>query len=156
MPLIATMDVLYAKPEERPLQDVLSCIREGVSIGKAGRLLEANAERHMHAPDEMARLFRDCPEALAESMCLLGKVRFRLDQLSYEYPHEPVPEGWTAQQWLEELTISAAHARYGPHIPAKVRKLLDEEFELIRERNYAYYFLTVYDIVAFARIRGIL
>ena len=156
VPLIATMDVLYAKPEERPLQDVLSCIREGVSIGKAGRLLEASAERHMHAPDEMARLFRDCPEALAESMCLLGKVRFRLDQLSYEYPHEPVPEGWTAQQWLEELTISAAHARYGPHIPAKVRKLLDEEFELIRERNYAYYFLTVYDIVAFARMKGIL
>ncbi|WP_031304683.1 error-prone DNA polymerase [Sphingobium quisquiliarum] len=156
VPLIATMDALYATPAQRPLQDVLSCIREGVTIGKAGRLLEANAERHIHAPDEMARLFRDCPQAIAESMRFLGQVHFRLEQLAYEYPHEPVPEGWTAQQWLEELTISAAHARYGPHIPSKVRKLLDEEFQLIGDRNYAYYFLTVHDIVAFARMKGIL
>ena len=155
-PLIATMDALYASPEERPLQDVLSCIRAGSTIAKAGRLLEANAERHLHAPTEIASLFRDHPQAVAESLRLLERVNFTLDQLAYEYPHEPVPEGWTAQQWLEELTLAAAHARHGPRIPAKVRALLDEEFKLIAARNYAAYFLTVHDIVAFARSKGIL
>ena len=155
-PLIATMDALYATPEQRPLQDVLSCIREGVTIAQAGRLLEANAERHLHAPAAIARLFRACPQAVAETVRFLARVGFTLDQLRYEYPHEPVPEGWTAQQWLEELTLTAAHAYYGPRIPPKVRKLLDEEFGLIASCNYAYYFLTVHDIVAFARMQGIL
>src|SRR3546814_12115537 len=86
----------------------------------------------------------------------LSRVHFTLDQLSYEYPHEPVPEGWTAQQWLEELTWSAAHARYGARLPLKVRQTLEEEFSLIAKRNYAYYFLTVHDIVAFARPKGLL
>ncbi len=156
VPLIATMDALYATSAQRPLQDALSCIREGRTMAKAGRLLEANAERHIHAPAEITRLFRTCPEAIGETIRLLGRVHFTLDQLRYEYPHEPVPEGWTAQQWLEELTISAAHARYGPTIPPSVKKLLDEEFGLIRERRYAYYFLTVHDIVAHARMKGIL
>ncbi|HAF42964.1 MAG TPA: error-prone DNA polymerase [Sphingobium sp.] len=156
VPLLATMDALYASPAQRPLQDVLSCIREGVTLAGAGRRLEANAERHVHDPAEMARLFRACPDAVAQSLTLLSGVHFDLGQLRYEYPHEPVPEGWTAQQWLEELTISAAHARYGPRIPPAVRRLLDEEFRLIGARNYAYYFLTVHDIVAFARMQGIL
>lgn len=156
VPLIATMDALYATPAQRPLQDVLSCIREGTTLARAGRRLEANAERHVHGPADMARLFRACPDALAQSLVLLGRISFDLSQLRYEYPHEPVPEGWTAQQWLEELTISAAHARYGPRLPSGVRRLLDEEFRLIADRGYAYYFLTVYDIVAFARTRGIL
>ncbi|BAV65374.1 error-prone DNA polymerase [Sphingobium cloacae] len=155
-PLIATMDVLIATPADRPLQDVLTCIREGTTIAQAGRRLEANAERHLHAPAAIARLFRACPEAVAESVRFLDRVGFTLDQLRYEYPHEPVPEGWTAQQWLEELTFAAAHARYGPRIPARVRALLDEELGLIGSRNYAYYFLTVHDIVAFARMEGIL
>ncbi|NWK97301.1 error-prone DNA polymerase [Sphingobium lactosutens] len=156
VPLLATMDALYASPAQRPLQDVLSCIREGATLAKAGRLLEANAERHVHGPAEMARLFRACPETVAQSIALLSRIRFDLRQLRYEYPHEPVPEGWTAQQWLEELTISAAHARYGPHIPHGVHEKLNEEFRLIGERNYAYYFLTVHDIVAFAKMKGIL
>jgi error-prone DNA polymerase len=156
VPLLATMDVLYASSAQRPLQDVLSCIREGAPLAGAGRLLEANAERHVHDPAEMARLYRACPDAVTETIRFLSRVHFTLAQLRYEYPHEPVPEGWTAQQWLEELTISAAHARYGPHIPHAVRKLLDDEFKLIGERNYAYYFLTVHDIVAFARMKRIL
>ncbi|PHP16433.1 error-prone DNA polymerase [Sphingobium sp. IP1] len=156
VPLLATMDALYASPEQRPLQDVLSCIREGTTIARAGRKLEANAERHIHAPAEIAHLFRTCPQAVSETIRFLSTIRFTLDQLRYEYPHEPVPEGWSAQQWLEELTVSAAHARYGPVIPHKVRTLMDEEFKLIGERNYAYYFLTVHDIVAFARSKGIL
>ncbi|MEJ7932721.1 error-prone DNA polymerase [Sphingobium sp. AN558] len=156
VPLLATMDALYATPDQRPLQDVLSCIRAGVTIADAGQRLEANAERHIHAPSDMARLFQDCPQAITETVRFLGRVHFTLDQLRYEYPHEPVPEGWTAQQWLEELTIAAAHARYGPRIPHAVRLKLDEEFTLIGQRNYAYYFLTVHDIVAFARTKGIL
>ena len=156
VPLLATMDALYASPAERPLQDVLTCIRTGTTITGAGRRLEANAERHLHDPAEMARLFRACPDAVAETTRFLGRVQFSLDQLRYEYPHEPVPEGWTAQQWLEELTLRAAHVRYGPHIPAKVQALLDEEFALIAKQRYAYYFLTVHDIVAFARTKGIL
>ncbi|WP_150291193.1 error-prone DNA polymerase [Sphingobium estronivorans] len=155
-PLLATLDALYATPAQRPLQDVLSCIREGATIAKAGRALEANAERHIHEAAEMVRLFRDCPQAVAESLRFLDQIHFTLDQLAYEYPHEPVPQGWTAQQWLEELTWSAAHARYGPRIPKAVRTLLEEEFELIAKRNYAAYFLTVHDIVAFARMKGIL
>ncbi|SCW53866.1 error-prone DNA polymerase [Sphingobium faniae] len=156
VPLVATMDVLIATSAERPLQDVLSCIREGATIAQVGRRLEANAERHLHAPAAIARLFRACPEAVAETARFLGRVGFTLDHLRYEYPHEPVPEGWTAQQWLEELTFTAAHARYGPRIPAKVRALLDEELGLIDRRNYACYFLTVHDIVTFARMEGIL
>ena len=156
VPLLATMDALYANPAQRPLQDVLTCIRAGTTIGKAGRRLEANAERHLHDPAEIARLYRACPDAVAQTAAFLRRIRFSLDQLRYEYPHEPVPEGWTAQQWLEELTLSAAHARYGPHIPYQVRQLLDEEFSLIARQRYAYYFLTVYDIVAFARTKGIL
>ncbi|MDX3901726.1 MAG: error-prone DNA polymerase [Sphingobium sp.] len=156
VPLLATTDALYATPEQRPLHDILSCIRQGVTLKDAGRKLEANAERHLKAPAEMARLFRKYPQALTESERLLGRIRFTLGQLRYEYPHEPVPEGWSAQDWLEELTLSAAHARYGPRIPWSVRKLLDKEFKLIRDRGYAYYFLTVHDIVAFARSRKIL
>ncbi|MGV3768682.1 MAG: error-prone DNA polymerase, partial [Sphingobium phenoxybenzoativorans] len=155
-PMIATMDALYATPAQRHLQDVLSCIREGTIIAKAGRLLEANAERHIHDGAAMTHLFRDCPEAVAESIRFLDQVHFTLDQLSYEYPHEPVPEGWTAQQWLEELTLTAANARYGPRIPKAVRDMLDTEFKLIAKQKYAYYFLTVYDIVAFAKMKGIL
>ncbi len=156
VPLLATTDALYATPEQRPLQDILGCIRHGVTLKEAGRKLEANAERHLKGPAEMARLFRKYPQALAESERLLGRIHFTLGQLRYEYPHEPVPEGWSAQDWLEELTLSAAHARYGPRIPWNVRELLDKEFTLVRERGYAYYFLTVHDIVAFARSRKIL
>ncbi|MBB3982346.1 error-prone DNA polymerase [Sphingobium fontiphilum] len=155
-PLIATADALYAVAEDRPVQDILTCIRTGKTIGTAGRALEAHAERHIHAPAEMARLYAACPRAVAETVRFLDRVGFSLDQLRYEYPDEPVPEGWTAQQWLEELTVSAAHARYGPRIPPAVQALLDEEFALIRARGYAPYFLTVYDIVAFARMQGIL
>jgi len=151
VPLLATNDALYATHEQRPLHDVLTCIREGTTIAAAGRRLAANAERHLKAPEEMARLFRDCPEAVDESVRLLNRIGFRLTDLKYEYPHEPVPEGWEAQDWLEHLTTTAAHERYGPDLPADVRRRLDEEFALIRSQNYAHYFLTVHDLVRFAR-----
>ncbi|MGH6617384.1 error-prone DNA polymerase [Sphingomonas sp.] len=150
VPLIATNDALYARPEQRPLHDVLTCIRQGTTIAAAGKKLEANAERHLKNPDEMARLFRDCPDAVAQTQVLLSRIDFGLGQLRYEYPHEPVPEGWEAQAWLEHVAWQAAIERYG-RVPDKVLASLIEEFTLIRERNYAYYFLTVYDLVRFAR-----
>ena len=151
VPLLAVGDALYATPEQRPLQDVLTCIREGTTLAEAGRRLEVNAERHLKCPAEMMRLFRHFPEAVAETLRFASRIGFTLDQLRYEYPHEPVPEGWDPQDWLEHLVVEAAHARYGADLPEKIRSLLAEEFDLIRNRGYAYYFLTVHDLVKFAR-----
>ncbi|MEO6093979.1 MAG: PHP domain-containing protein, partial [Novosphingobium sp.] len=151
VPLLATNDALYAAPEQRPIHDVLTCIREKVTLLQAGRRLNANAERHLKPPAEMARLFRDCPQAVAESTALLARIAFTLDDLRYEYPHEPVPHGWEPQGWLEHMVMEAAHQRYGGELPPKVGKMLDEEFALIRQQNYACYFLTVHDLVRFAR-----
>ncbi|WP_311268129.1 error-prone DNA polymerase [Sphingobium sp. WCS2017Hpa-17] len=151
VPLIATNDALYAEADDRPMQDILTCIREGLTIQTAGKRLATNAERHLKHPDEMARLFADCPQAIAATQDLLACIAFTLDQLVYEYPHEPVPEGWAPQDWLEHLVQDKAQARFPDGLPPAYRKTLKEEFDLIRSRNYAYYFLTVHDIVAYAR-----
>ncbi|HUD30263.1 MAG TPA: error-prone DNA polymerase, partial [Novosphingobium sp.] len=151
VPLIATNEVFYAAPEDRPMQDVLTCIREGLKVQTAGRRLAANAERHLKAPAEMARLFHACPEALAATQDLLDCVAFRLDDLRYEYPREPVPEGWEPQDWLEHLVLEGAYARFPDGLPPAYHKVLGEEFALIRFKNYACYFLTVHDIVRHAR-----
>ncbi len=150
-PLIATNDALYATPDQRRLHDILTCIRDGTTIAAAGQRLAPNAERHLKPPAEMLRLFRDCPEAVAQTKALLERIGFSLDQLRYEYPHEPVPEGWSPQAWLENLALEAANARFPEGLPPKMLRMLDEEFTLIRSRNYAYYFLTVHDVVQFAR-----
>ncbi|RXT55853.1 error-prone DNA polymerase [Bosea sp. Tri-44] len=155
-PLIATNDVLYDAPEQRDLQDLLTCIREGTTIDKAGRLLEANAERHLKAPQEMARLFKEAPEAIAETQHLLGRIAFDLGELKYEYPDEPVPPGWEPQAWLEELVRKCGEVRYPDGVPAKVRDLLAKELALIGKLEYARYFLTIRQIVDFAESRGIL
>ena len=151
VPLVAVNDALYATPADRPLHDIATCIREGTTIAEAGTRLEANAERHLKSPAEMARLFGDAPGAIAATQDVLNRVNFSLDQLRYEYPHEPVPAGWDPHDWLEELTLSKARERYPDGIPARMHELLDEEFGLIRKLNYASYFLTVHDLVAFAR-----
>jgi len=154
--LLAIGDVLYHTPARRPLQDVMSCIREHVSLEAAGRLLEPNAERHLKPPQEIARLYRDHPEALAETVRLASRCEFLLDDLCYEYPHEPTPPGKTSQQHLEDLAWAGAAWRYPEGVPEKVRKNLNDEFILIAEREYAPYFLTVNDVVAFARKKDIL
>ena len=151
VPLIATNDALYAEADDRPMQDILTCIREGLTIQTAGKRLAPNAERHLKHPDEMARLFTACPQAIAATQDLLECIAFTLDQLVYEYPHEPVPEGWAPQDWLEHLVMEEAQARFPDGLPPRYRETLDEEFTLIRSRKYAYYFLTVHDIVAYAR-----
>jgi error-prone DNA polymerase len=151
VPLIATNDALYASPDQRPLHDVITCIRKGTDVKHAGRLLEANAERYLKPPVEIARLFRRYPEAVAETERLLTRIDFTLDDLRYEYPHEPVPEGWEAQEWLEHLVTEAANERYDGDIQPRARAMMQDEFALIKLQNYAYYFLTVHDIVWFAR-----
>ncbi len=151
IPLIAVGDALYATPDVRPLHDILTCIREGTTIEKAGRLLAANAERHLKSPAEMARLFADAPEAIVQTQTLLNAVTFDLRQLRYEYPHEPVPDGWAPQDWLEHMVMAAAHDLHPGGLPPKWQRALSEEFTLIRKLGYAPYFLTVHDIVKFAR-----
>jgi error-prone DNA polymerase len=154
--LLAIGDVLYHVPARRELQDVMTCIRKHVSLEAAGRRLEPNAERHLKAPAEMARLYRDHPEAVAETVRLAARCRFSLGELRYEYPHEPVPPGKTPQRHLEDLAWAGAAWRYPQGVPDKVRKNLMDEFALIEAREYAPYFLTVHDVVKFARDEGIL
>jgi error-prone DNA polymerase len=156
LPLVASCDVLYARPEDRDLQDVLTCIRDGVTIEAAGRRLMANAERHLKAPAEMTRLYADCPAAVSESLRLMGEISFTLDEVRYEYPEETVPDGYTPQGWLEELVVRHSPDRYPAGVPDKVARLLQSELALIAKLDYARYFLTVHDIVAAARRRGIL
>jgi len=151
VPLIATNDALYADPAARPLHDVMTCIREGTTIAEAGRRLLANAERHLKAPAEMARLFRACPEAVAATADLVSRIAFTLDDLVYEYPHEPVPPGWTPQDWMEHLVLEGGRAIFPDGLPEAYQRVLEEEFRLIRTKNYATYFLTVHDIVHHAR-----
>jgi len=156
VPLLATNEVLYHHPSRRPLQDVLTCIREKATIETIGKRLEANAERHLKPAEEMARLFRDAPEAVAETMRFAGRIAFSLDQLKYQYPDEPVPPGKTAQQHLEDLTWAGVQRCFGGKIDDRLRATLRKELDLIAELKYAHYFLTVHDIVRYARSENIL
>ena len=156
VPLLATNEVLYHDPARRPLQDVLTCIREKTTIEAVGKRLEANAERHLKPAHEMARLFRDLPDAIAETMRFAGRISFTLDQLKYQYPDEPVPPGKTAQQHLEDLTWAGVKRYFGDRIDDTLRATLRKELALIAELNYAHYFLTVHDIVHYARSQNIL
>ncbi|WP_333587697.1 PHP domain-containing protein, partial [Phenylobacterium sp.] len=155
-PMVAVNDVLYHAPERRPLQDVLTCIAEKTTIDQAGWRLAANAERHLKSPAEMARLFARFPEAVARSLEVAGLIGFDLGELRYEYPDEPVPPGKTPIAHLRDITWRGASMRYRRGIPQKVRDLLETELALIEKLNYANYFLTVHDIVAWARAQGIL
>ena len=156
VPLIAVNDVHFHHPDRRPLADVLTCIREKVVIDRAGRRLAANAERFLKPPDEMARLFRDAPEAIEETLHLSGELTFSLDELRYEYPDESIDGFANAQDALTHLTYQGARQRYPNGLPAKVRAAIEHELALIAQLAYAPYFLTVYDIVRYARAQKIL
>ncbi len=163
IPLIAVNDVLYHEPGRRMVQDVVTCIREHLTLETAGRRLEQNAERHLKPAREMARLFARHPDALAETIRLLDRIGFSLDQLRYNYPTETIGNGESAQQTLERLTWEGASrrypkgSRYPDGVPDKVKAMLWKELCLIAYKNYASYFLTVQDIVRHARdVLGIL
>jgi DNA-directed DNA polymerase III PolC len=154
--LIAVNDVFYHHPDRRPLADVLTCIREKTTIDRAGRRLAVNAERYLKPPQEMMRLFRDAPEAIEETVALSDALSFSLDELRYEYPDEQVDGFDNAQDALAHLAFEGAACRYPHGIPDKVRANLEHELKLIAQLQYAPYFLTVHDIVRFARSQGIL
>ncbi len=156
VPLIAVNDVHFHHPDRRPLADVLTCIREKLTIDRAGRRLAANAERHLKPPEEMARLFRDAPEAIEETLRLSEALTFSLDELRYEYPDESIAGFANAQDALAHLTYAGAALRYPHGLPDKVRAGIEHELALIAQLQYAPYFLTVHDIVRYARAQGIL
>jgi len=152
VPLIAVNDVLYHAPKRRALQDIITCIREHVTIDTAGRLLEANAERHFKPEAEMARLFRKTPDAVRQTGIFLDSCRFSLAELKdTEYPDETRKGFATPQDALVAFAQAGARRRYPDGIPEKVGHALAEELKLIGELNYAPFFLTVHDIVQFAR-----
>jgi len=154
--ILAANDVLYHAPELRIVQDVLRCIRHHCTLADAGHRLEPNGERHLKTPQEMTRLFRKYPEAIATQQDILEKLNFSLDEISYEYPDEPVPEHTTPDEFLGQLTWQGAAWRYPESIPPTVKTILQKELHIIAELKYARYFLTVYDIVRYARSKKIL
>ena len=156
LPLVATNDALYHTPRRRRLQDVVTCIREGCTIAEAGFRLEAHAERHLKPPQEMARLFRDHPAALARTLEIVERCRFSLDELRYVYPDETGEDGAPPQAKLERLAREGAARRYPEGVPEKIRQQIEHELRLIGELDYASYFLTVHDIMSFAWEKDIL
>lgn len=159
MPLVATGDVLMHRRSQKPLADLLTAIRMNCSVAECGQALTVNAERALQPRLRMARRYP--PEHLQASLTLAAQCQFSLSELRYEYPDEIVPPGLTPAQWLRHLTEEGARRRFPPSqfpdgMPAKVRQQIEHELSLIADLQYEPYFLTVYDIVAFARSRGIL
>ena len=156
LPLLATNDIVMHDPARRELLDVITCIRHGTTLEAAGRRLAANAERHMKPPGEMRRLFAEAPEAVAETLRFLEGLRFSLDELGNDYPEE-LREGFaTPQDALTAFAAEGAARRYPRGVPDSVTTAIAHELALVAQMNYAPYFLTVHDIVRFARSRGIL
>jgi error-prone DNA polymerase len=153
-PLVATNAVLFHHYDRRAVQDVLTCIREKTTIDEAGLRLQANAERFLKPAAEMARLFRGHEAALERTAEIVAACAFSLNELAYEYPDEPVPPGKTPQQHLQDLTFKGARKYFPDGIPTKIVETIHKELRLIRKVRYAAYFLTVHDVVAWAREPG--
>jgi len=155
IPLVATNGVCYAHPRQREVLDVLTCVREKVTLKTAGRLLTPNAERYVKSGAEMARLFADLPEAIAHTGEISSRLEFTLADLGYEFPRYPVPEGETMASFLRKRTDEGARRRYRPYHD-KARQQIERELALIEKLELAGYFLIVWDIVNFCRDHGIL
>jgi error-prone DNA polymerase len=153
---VVTNDVLFHEPGRRILQDVVTCIRHNVTIDELGDRRERHADRYLKTPDEMQRLFARYPEALACTVEIVGRCRFSLDELAYQYPEERADPSLTSQQTLEKLTWEGAAWRYPEALPDDVVQTLRHELRLIEKLDYAPYFLTVHSIVRFARSKDIL
>lgn len=168
VPLAAANDVHYHKPDRRFLQDVLTAIRHGCSVAELGSRLFPNGERYLKSPIQMAELFAECPDAIARTAEVAARCQFSLDELCYEYPEEavqPIPgDGSSVRplppatpiQHLVRLTWEGARKRYPQGVPETIRRLIEHELLLIEELHYESYFLTVWDLVRFARSRDIL
>jgi len=156
VPFVAMNDVHYHAPLRRELQDVLTCIREKCTIHNAGFKLYQNAERYLKQAEEMLRLFAQYPEAIENTKKIANACQFCLSELKYEYPEEITSEGRTPQEELIFLTWQGANEKFNNVIPEKVKASIAYELEFIERKNYAAYFLTVFDFVKFARGEGIL
>ncbi|WP_439584886.1 error-prone DNA polymerase [Dyadobacter bucti] len=156
IPMVATNDVYYHHPERRQLQDIVTCVREKCTIYNAGFLLHQNAERHLKSTKEMNRLFRQYPDAIQRTQEIAEACQFSLDSLEYVYPEEITSQGRTPQEELIYLTWEGAEERFNGNIPEEISKRIHEELDFMERKNYASYFLTVYDFVRFARSQNIL
>jgi error-prone DNA polymerase len=152
----ATNDVHCHAPERRPLQDALACVREHCDLATAGFRLMGNAERHLKSPLEMRRLFGDWPQALEAAAAAAETCAFSLGELRYRYPSEWIPEGESAQSWLSHLAWEGAAWRFPQGLPEDLRAMLERELALVAKLGFADYFLTVQELVEFARAKGIL
>ena len=156
VPLAAATEVLYHRPERRALQDVLTAIRHGVPLDRAGRRLRPNGEHFLRSAADFAALFADAPEAVARTLEIADDCRFSLDRLRYRYPTTARPEGMDSSTRLRQLTFAGADRRYPGGVPGEVRRQLEVELGVIEELEYGGYFLTMHEIVRFCRDRGIL
>ncbi len=156
LPLAAATEVLYHTPARRDLQDVLTCIRHGTSLARAGRRTRANAEHDLKSPVAVGALYRDDPAAVARTVEIAARCGFSLDAIRYRYPSERLPDGDTSSSWLRRLTEEGARRRFGGRVPAAVQAQIAKELALIDELDYCGYFLTMWEIVEFCRRQGIL
>lgn len=154
--IVATNDVHYHAPNRRVLQDVMTSIRKGTTLKVAGRQLFSNAERYLKSPQQMMRLFKDQPQALRHTLEIAESCVFSPNELRYFYPSEWIPAGETAQGYLTKLVWEGAIKRYPDGIPSRVVEQIEYELKLIAELGFADYFLTIWEIVEFARSRDIL
>jgi error-prone DNA polymerase len=155
VPIVATNDVRCATPAERPLFDVLTCVRHHTTLDAAGRRLARNAERYLKSPEVMAELFSDRPDAIAGTMALAERLEYTMADLGYRFPIYPVPPGETAASFLRHITEVGARDRYRPYHD-KARAQVARELDLIEKLDLAGYFLIVWDIVNYCRQQGIL
>ncbi len=154
--MVAVNDVHYHLPQRRELQDVMTCVREKCTIHTAGFRLHSNAERYLKPGEEIIRLFRQYPDSIRYAQAISDSCTFSLDQLKYQYPKEITSEGRTPQEELTFLAWQGAHHMYGENVPDKVKANIAHELSFVAQMNYAEYFLTVYDIVRYAREKKIL
>ena len=156
LPLVAATEVLYHSPARRDLQDVLTCIRHGVTLAAAGRLTRPNAEHDLKSPEVMAGLFADEPVLVERTREVASRCTFSLSEIRYRYPAERLPDGKTSSAWLREITLRGARERFRAGVPPAIREQIDKELALIDELDYGGYFLTMWEIVRYCRQEGIL
>jgi error-prone DNA polymerase len=153
---VASREVLYHTPSRRRLQDVVTCIRHGVTLEQAGRTLKPNSDYGLLPSVDFHHLFEDRPEAVARTLEVAARCEFQLSDLHYRYPDEPLPEGKSSAQWLQELAFTGAEKRYPEGVPYSVSEQLRRELALITKLDYVGYFLTMYEIVRYCRGNDIL
>jgi error-prone DNA polymerase len=154
--LVAANEILYHSPARRPVQDVLTAIRHGLSLASSGNKLKPNAEHSLKSPSAFASLFSDDPAALSRTLEIAGRCTFSLNEIRYRYPSEYLPDGTTSAKWLRHVTFEGAKERYPHGIPANVVSQVEKELEIIEALDYPGYFLTMWELVKFCREKGIL